>query len=83
MIVMTDAVPEQIGFGNAATDNPVLIGGLTVTVSRSVNSSEHEPLVASTLNVVVLERLPVGRLIAPPVPATGVPIAASLASFRN
>jgi UTP-glucose-1-phosphate uridylyltransferase len=47
----------------------------TVTVAVPVNGAEQlvDVFLATTLNVVVVARIPVGRLIVPPLPATGTP----------
>ena len=53
----------------------VIHAAITVTVAVPVNCAEQvvEAMVANTLKVVVENRLPVGKLMVPPVPATGVP----------
>jgi len=66
-------VPEQIV---AVPDGVLSTGnGLTVIVTVPVICKLHVVVasVANTLKVVVLLKFPVGRLIVPPVPATGLP----------
>lgn len=49
--------------------------GLTVIVIVLVNWKPPQPEgVANTLKVVAVAKLPVGKLIVPPVPVTGLPI---------
>ncbi|ELR72511.1 hypothetical protein C900_01453 [Fulvivirga imtechensis AK7] len=56
----------------------------TVTVGVEVNSTgAHTPLLANMLNVVVVDKDPVGKLIVPPLPATADPTLLSSASLRN
>ena len=57
----------------------------TVTVTVLLICTLHAVLafVASTLNVVVDDKVPVGKLIVPPVPATAPPMAAFVALLRN
>ena len=59
--------------------------GFTVTVALPVNWAEQlvEVMVAKTLKVVVEIRLPVGKLMVPPVPATAEPTGLLPASFLN
>jgi hypothetical protein len=45
----------------------------TVIDSVSVNWTDPQEFVAKTLNVVVTVKLPVGKLIDPPLPGTGDP----------
>ena len=53
----------------------VIHAAITVMVIVPVNWAEQlvATMVANTLKVVVELRLPVGKLMVPPVPATGVP----------
>ena len=59
--------------------------GFTVTMALPVNWAEQlvEVMVAKTLKVVVEVRLPVGKLMVPPVPATAEPTGLLPASFLN
>ena len=77
-------VPEQIE-PVPPTVKPIAGNGFTVTVAVPVNWAEQlvEAMVANTLKVVVVERLPVGRLIVPPVPATGEPTLTLPVLFLN
>ena len=72
--VMLVPVPEQI-VPVPSTVKPMAGNGLTVTVAVPVNWAEQvvATMVANTLKVVVEPRLPVGKLMVPPVPAIGVP----------
>ncbi|MBA7581400.1 hypothetical protein ES708_23303 [subsurface metagenome] len=75
-------VPEQI-LPVPPTVKPIAGKGSTVTTSVSVNSAEQLPRVAYTLKVVVDVKFPVGKLINPPVPATGPPTLLSSKSSLN
>ena len=55
----------------------------TVTNVDSCLKQPVEVFVASTLNVVAVVRLPVGKFIVPPVPTTAVPTAALPALFLS
>ena len=81
--MMLAALPGQTGeVACVASDN--VGSGFTVTTGVLVICRlQPKLLVASTLNVVVVLRLPVGKLIAAPVAVTGAPIRLLSALLRN
>ena len=74
--------PPQIGVVEDA-DVGATGSGFTVTVGWTVMvTTEHGERVPSTLNCVVVVRLPVDRLIVEPVPPTALPTAAPASVFN-
>jgi hypothetical protein len=72
---MVVAAPEQIVDKVGVTAKDELIEPATVTVEVATNGTGVQtPLVANTLNVVVVFRTPVDRLMVDPFPATGIPM---------
>jgi hypothetical protein len=84
-VKMVLLVPEQTVVLEAT--EPPTVAGVTVTVGVVVKNTVQKVgerlLFASTLKVVVAARLPVGKLIVPPVPTIILPTSASLALLRR
>ena len=74
-------VPEHLAW--LVITNTGVVSNVTVGVVDNVLLQPVVVLVATILNVVVAVKLPVGKLIVPPVPATAVPTKALLALLRN
>lgn len=65
---------------------PVMVGVVFMVTVGVTDICEVQPvavMVANTLKVVVPESAPVGRLMLPPVPVTGVPMVLLLALFLS
>ena len=80
--------PEEFVVHVLVNGLPALTDGIALTVIVGVVVSSPlqfvgAPPVTRTLNVVVDVRVPVGKLIVPPVPDTAEPIFASFASFLS
>ena len=80
---MNELVPEHTDEFWGFTVSPMEGKLLTTTFALDVNSAEQEPLATRILNKPDVDKVPVGRLIKPPVPATIPPIMELLLSSIN